>query len=203
MPAAFVGTAAGFEVYLRERLRADTALVRRAALDAANRGVGAAVAATDKAGSVDLGGFKAAWKAEPLPDGAMLLNDAPYAAVIEHGRRPGRPGPPLAPIVAWVSRKLRGRIRGEFKFARALGVGLSKGTKAKAAVRQSFRQLLGPTTGRGREQDFVDGAVYAVAKKIRDSIHAKGTRPRLILASLRPKLKQYFREAALRQLRRK
>lgn len=30
----------------------------------------------------------------------------PYAAVMELGRRPGKPGPPLAPIKEWVRRKL-------------------------------------------------------------------------------------------------
>lgn len=41
----------------------------------------------------------------------QLRNDTPYAGVIEHGRRPNRPGPPLAPIVDWVRRKMLGMKR--------------------------------------------------------------------------------------------
>ncbi len=91
---------------LRRRLKHDTALLRQAALEAAIRGQAEAVERTNEAGLVDTGHFKNAWHAAPLPKGAELRNDAPYASVIEHGRRPGRPGPPIDPIREWVQRKL-------------------------------------------------------------------------------------------------
>jgi hypothetical protein len=83
-----------------------------AALEAAHAGVAGAIAATDEAGLVDLGTFKRGWDARPIPGGAELFNDAPHAAAIEYGRRPGRPGPPLTPILAWVRRQLVGRSTG-------------------------------------------------------------------------------------------
>ena len=91
---------------LRRQLERDRDLVARVALETAQRGLAKAIAETDRQGLVDRGTFKLSWKAERVPGGAELRNDAPYAAVIEYGRRPGRPGPPLAPILAWVHRKL-------------------------------------------------------------------------------------------------
>jgi hypothetical protein len=91
-----------FERVLRERVASDLRIAERAAADAAMRGVARAVQRTNELGLVDMGAYKSGWKAE----GATLRNDAPYAGVIEYGRRPGRPGPPLAPIREWVLRKL-------------------------------------------------------------------------------------------------
>jgi len=79
----------------------------------------------------------------------------PYAVVMELGRRPGRPGPPLAPILAWVKRKgLAGTFsikRGKTGHASRRRVG---GAKTKAA--QDMR----------------------AAVAIRKSIHEKGTKGR-------------------------
>lgn len=73
------------------------------------RGVADAVATTNTENLVDLGTYKRGFRvvmASGPARGAQLRNDTPYAAVIEYGRRPNRPGPPLAPIRAWVERKL-------------------------------------------------------------------------------------------------
>lgn len=99
-------TPAQFETELRNRLRRDTKFVEEAALDAALRGERDAVALTDRKGLVDQSQFKLGWKHRRIPRGAELGNDAPHAPVIEYGRRPNRPGPPLAPIREWVYRKL-------------------------------------------------------------------------------------------------
>jgi hypothetical protein len=56
-------------------------------------------------GAVNTGHYKRAWKAEQLPDGARVYNQAPYAAVIEHGRRPGT-FPPLKQIERWAQRRM-------------------------------------------------------------------------------------------------
>lgn len=143
---------------LRQRIAQDVAKLREAALDAALRGVPHVVARTDEFGLVDAGVFKNSWKAERNSDGAELRNDAPYAPVIEHGRRPGRPGPPYEPILEWVRTKL-----------------------------------------------VLNGAVPPdeaehVAWAIRDSIHRKGTQPRLILAGALPQLERFFVQEARRRL---
>lgn len=91
---------------IRRRLQADTEVLRRVAVDVAARGEAAAVEDTEALDLVDRGRFKRGWGHRAIPEGAVLYNDAPYAPAIEHGRRPGQPGPPLAPIKAWVQRKL-------------------------------------------------------------------------------------------------
>lgn len=106
MPEQIITTPAKFPKLLKERLQRDLGLLRRATLEAAMRGVGEAVRATDDRGLVHLGYYKLSWKANSIPQGAELRNDAPYAGVIEWGRRPGRPGPPLEPIREWVARNL-------------------------------------------------------------------------------------------------
>lgn len=105
MPAKII-TPEQFGPELRARFKRDRARLVIAARDAAARGEAAAVRETDAQGLVHLGHYKLAWRARPLHNGAELRNDVPYAGVIEYGRRPGRPGPPLAPILEWVERKL-------------------------------------------------------------------------------------------------
>jgi hypothetical protein len=62
-------------------------------------------------GAVNTGNYRMQWKAQAkgagLQGGAGVLvsNSAPYAGVIEYGRRPGRM-PPREPIARWAQRKL-------------------------------------------------------------------------------------------------
>jgi len=90
---------------------------RRGALSAALRSVALMQRLTDRAapanpggtgtgGAVNSGHFRRAWNASALPDGAELFNDAPYAGVIEGGRRPGTRFPPVEAIARWVQRRL-------------------------------------------------------------------------------------------------
>jgi hypothetical protein len=67
---------------------------------------------TSGAGAFDTGRFLNSWKAEAGTSLyiAKLFNDAPYAGVIEHGRRPGK-GVPPGVLDAWVRRKLVGTRR--------------------------------------------------------------------------------------------
>ena len=60
---------------------------------------------TRRAGAVNTGRYLAAWKVSKLPNGARVFNQAPYAGVIEQGRRPGK-FPPVTAIERWVTRKL-------------------------------------------------------------------------------------------------
>lgn len=93
------------------------AATRRGAYSAALRALALMQRRTDAAGpsdpkglgtggAVNTGHFRMAWKATPLEDGAYLFNDAPYAGVIESGRRPGGRMPPSAAIARWAQRRL-------------------------------------------------------------------------------------------------
>jgi len=98
--------ASEFARVLEQRLRNDHAHLRLVALEVATRGEAEAVRRTDEAGLVDEGTFKRGWSSRRTNGGAELGNEVPWAGVIEYGRRPGRPGPPLEPIREWVLRKL-------------------------------------------------------------------------------------------------
>lgn len=97
-----------FGAVLRKRIEADEARARRAAFETLNQALEAAVDETDRQGVVDVGAYKLGWTVIPIPNGFQLRNVAPHAAIIEFGRRPGRPGPPIAPIREWVRRQLVG-----------------------------------------------------------------------------------------------
>ena len=56
-------------------------------------------------GAVNTGFYKRAWKMEKLSNGVRVYNAAPYAGIIENGRRPGR-FPPLKVIEKWAQRRL-------------------------------------------------------------------------------------------------
>lgn len=105
MPAKRV-TADEWEDEIRKRLALDRRRLRAAALEACAQGEAAAVAKTHELGLVDQEHFIQGWGHRRIRGGAELGNNTPHAPVLEHGRRPGRPGPPLAPILAWVRRKL-------------------------------------------------------------------------------------------------
>lgn len=61
---------------------------------------------TDQAGALDVGTFKRGWKSEPIEKGVRIFNQAPYASVIEYGRRVGATAPPTSALIPWVKRKL-------------------------------------------------------------------------------------------------
>lgn len=87
----------------------------------------------------DTGRYIRGWQMKETADASAaggrrfeIYNDTPYAAVIEHGRRPGAKRPPIAPIQAWAGRKLGDSSRSTaFVIARAIG---RKGIKGKQVV---------------------------------------------------------------------
>jgi hypothetical protein len=190
--------ASQFTAWLSKRLQADTQIVREAALETCLWGEAAAVKRTNAVDAVDQGQFKLSWNHGAIPLGAEVRNDAPYAGVIERGRRPGRPGPPLAPILAWVNRKLKGEIRQNYRFAKRLALGLAgakQTPKARAQARRDVRAAF------GTEAQGVDQGALQAARTIRDAIHARGTKPRWILRDTMREMKPRFKREALRRLR--
>lgn len=190
-----------FAAWLSKRLAEDTEIVRKSALEALVRGEAQAVRRTTEVGAVDQGQFRLAWNARARPDGAELRNDAPYAAVIERGRRPGRPGPPLAPIFAWVNRKLRGEIRGNYRFAKRLAIGLAKGGPGSRSFKRAAVAYVKAEFG--PEERGVTAGTWAAAMNIRDAIHIRGTKPRWILRDTMRQSKIWFQREAVRRLRAK
>lgn len=61
-------------------------------------------------GAVNTGAFIRRWKSVKLPDGAELVNDSPYAGIVDpdaqYGRRPGSKFPPRDALIAWIRRRL-------------------------------------------------------------------------------------------------
>ena len=56
---------------------------------------------------MNTGNFIGRWKSEVLPrqSAVYIYNTAPYAGVIEYGRRPGARPPPTKAIARWAQRK--------------------------------------------------------------------------------------------------
>ena len=128
---------------LRERLKHDAGLVQRASLDAAHRGVAMAVKQTNLAGITDTGFFKRSWKVARDSDGASVVNDAPYASIIEFGRTPGSTPPPLAPILQWVLRKLNVEPEEAEDVARAIQISIGRNGTPPKFILRSIRPALG------------------------------------------------------------
>jgi hypothetical protein len=92
---------------LGARLRSDAnelpGVIQRAMFSAAQRGKAFIVSKSP----VDRGILKNAWRVVKMSDGVMLINDQPYAGVMEQGARPfkiSREG--REALAAWVMRKL-------------------------------------------------------------------------------------------------
>ena len=151
------------------QVQLDTETLRTTiATDIGHAIVARAIVKTNKADAVHMGAFKLGWRVVQDAAGVDVVNDVPYAGVIELGRRPKRPGPPLEPILEWVERKIVG--------------GSSK--TLKGAPRADF----GPGNRRGDVKRRFDAqkpkageSALEIAEAIRWSIHIKGTKPRFIL----------------------
>jgi hypothetical protein len=81
-------------------------------------------AGVGRGGAVNTGVFLRAWKSEVLTgrDAVYIYNQAPYAGVIEYGRRAGSTPPPVEAIARWAQR----RFRMPYDRARGLAFGIAK-----------------------------------------------------------------------------
>jgi len=94
-----------FSKELRRRLKAKRGLVLDACFEVALRGEAAGPVVAEYLGLVDRGTYAQRFRARRTRRGAELRNDAPHAAVIEFGRRPGARWPPQSAILGWIRRK--------------------------------------------------------------------------------------------------
>ena len=101
-----VVTHKGWAKALRERLKDDVEVARLAAVDVAYVGLDKAEARTDDLNFEYTGAYRTSWEVQRTKTGAKLVNTAPYAKVIEWGRRPGAKAPPPEVIREWVRQKL-------------------------------------------------------------------------------------------------
>jgi hypothetical protein len=136
---------------------------RRGAIKGALRAVQTLVAATGKAGAVNTGHYKRSWKWEALSDGARVYNSAPYASIIELGRRPGR-FPPISLIQRWAQRRLGLSLKeakaAAFPIARAIA---KRGIAGRKVMTDAMPKV---------EKDFLEEVEKELAKEL-----AKGGKP--------------------------
>jgi hypothetical protein len=111
-------------------------------------------------GAVDRGGFLRSWGWEAKSDGASVANSAPYAPMIEEGRRPGK-FPPLDVIRRWASRRLGlsgpEAARAAFAIARAIA---RRGLRARKILERALPELsklIDEEVGREMERALREG----------------------------------------------
>lgn len=118
-------------------------LLKKASLAVAYQGQAYAVTLTNQEGLVYLGVYKRGWMVRPRPGkGAELRNDTPYGPVIEYGRRPNRPGPPIDPIREWVRIKLG--LSGDELERAAWAIRNAihrRGTRPKFVMRRTYERM--------------------------------------------------------------
>lgn len=94
----------------------------------------------------DTGYYKRAWKYEVGASRITIYNAAPYAGVIEDGRRAGSKAPPSDVLVTWVRRKLKvpkAEARSvAFVVARAIGKRGLKGRHVLADATDAMADLI-------------------------------------------------------------
>jgi len=122
------------------------------------------------ASPLDQGLFRSSWKVIYDAEGAMLVNDAPHADIIEFGSRPH--WPPSAPIRAWVIRKIR-QIGMEQVKNDGTGPLMTKTGKARGTRKDSSGEML------AGDSRVVDTLTYLICRKI----SKEGTKAHHILTS--------------------
>lgn len=91
---------------IKGRLEEHKEAIEKAAYETALQGCEHAVVLTTKQDLLNYGHYRLGWSYRKTASGWAFGNSVPYASVIEYGRRPMRPGPPIEPILEWVKRKL-------------------------------------------------------------------------------------------------
>lgn len=87
---------------------------------------------------VDTGQLVRSYLVERIPGGWRLENVAAHAAHMEHGTRPH--WAPLAPLLAWASRKLRGSPRRPTRDAMALAIATQRAIARRGLQARRFHQ---------------------------------------------------------------
>jgi hypothetical protein len=100
----FVATFENIESLLAAAVGEASERIVRAHRDAANQAKSHVVSLSSEV-AADQGTFTAAWDVNDEPGGAILLNDAPHAAIVEEGSRPH--WPPFWPILEYCARKAK------------------------------------------------------------------------------------------------
>lgn len=120
----------------------------------------------------DTGHYASAWRTENTAHGAVVENDAPYAGVVEYGRRPGT-FPNIKAIFQWLQRKS----------AFAIGVKFtSKGVVPRGKVRE-----------KGLNKDWETQVLMQMAFMIARAIKARGITPKHVLMGAVPEIKAMLR----------
>lgn len=95
-------------------------------------------------GAVNTGQYKRSWKFQELPDGGKLFNNAPYAPIIEYGRRPGKGISQVGQIAVatWAMR----RLGVDYSQAKGIAFCLSRkykrvGLKGRYVLRDSLPEI--------------------------------------------------------------
>jgi hypothetical protein len=140
---------------LSQYLRGLPKTVHEAAVKGIKRGCQQAVPVLQRAGDrappassngevgvFDTGKYRRSWKVMSLPDGAKLYNAAPYADVVERGRKKNRKQPPKKVIEAWARRKLGLSVEearaAAYPIARAIG---KRGLRARHVEKSARPQV--------------------------------------------------------------
>lgn len=151
----------------------------------------------------DQGIFASAWRTDDQDDGAIILNDAPHAAIVEEGSRPHWPR--FYPILAWVGRKRGVATHG----VRPSGASsLSRRATQRRASQAAGRFKTTATPARLKSirspYDLSDQQIFRdnpaletcrlIALGICRKIAARGTKPRHILRDAQPELERLLQE---------
>ena len=104
-----------------------------------------APAASDRGsqGAIDTGRYRRSWRVRNVPDGAIVMNVAPYADIIERGRRAGRKMPPNKVMIKFAQRKLglslKEAKRAAFPIARAIK---RRGLRPRRVLKDSTQKMI-------------------------------------------------------------
>lgn len=95
-----------WEKHVRDHIKRDEFALIHVAQRSAYEGMRWAIAHTHKRDLIHKKEYLAGFNVIILTRGAQLRNDAPYAMIIERGRRPGSAPPPVDAIRTWVEDKI-------------------------------------------------------------------------------------------------
>ena len=123
---------------------------KRGFLSARHRSIVVLQRATDNAppasprgarGARHTGRYRRSWKVETHPRGITIFNDAPYAPIIEDGRRKGSM-PPTKPLVKWAKQRI-GLSHKEAQWAAfAIALAIKKrGLKPRKVLKDSLPKI--------------------------------------------------------------